>query len=90
MTVFTFSEARQNFASVLEKLTPNAVALQIPIGLEEKFEGMIDLLKMKAIRFEGDFGQIVKEEEIPDDLKEKEQEWREKMLEGSILQRIAC
>ncbi len=67
--------------SILQKLTPSAVALQIPIGAEESFEGVIDLLKMRAIKFEGDFGQIVKEEDIPESLKEKAKEWREKMVE---------
>ncbi|MBU3942644.1 GTP-binding protein, partial [Patescibacteria group bacterium] len=45
--------------SIYKKLTPNAVAVQLPIGQEEKLEGLIDLLEMKALRFEGDFGQIV-------------------------------
>jgi segregation and condensation protein B len=48
----------------LKKLTPNAVAIQIPIGIEEKILRLIDLMTMKALRFEGDFGQIIKEEEI--------------------------
>jgi len=71
----------KSLESIWQKLTPKAVALQIPIGLEEKFEGVIDLLAMKALKFEGDFGQIVKEEEIPEDLKEKAKEWREKLVE---------
>ena len=71
----------RSFESILQKLTPNAVAMQIPTGHEDKFTGVIDLLKMKVIRFEGDFGQIIKEEEIPQDLAEKAKEWREKMKE---------
>ena len=67
--------------SIWEKLSPSAVALQLPIGEEENFEGIIDLLKMKALRFEGDFGQTIKEEEIPENLKEKSKEWREKLVE---------
>ncbi|MCD6528349.1 elongation factor G [bacterium] len=74
----------KSLESIYQKLTPAAVALQIPIGAEEKFEGVIDLLKMKALKFEGDFGQIVKEEEIPDNLKEKATEWREKMVEKIV------
>lgn len=72
---------KNSFNSILEKLTPNAVALQIPIGEEENHEGVIDLLKMKALKFEGDFGQIIKEEEIPENLLEKAKKWREKMVE---------
>ena len=74
----------RSFDSILKRLSPNAVALQIPIGKEENLEGVIDLLKMKALRFEGDFGQIVKIEDIPDDLKKTAQEWREKMLEKIV------
>ncbi len=71
----------RSFNSILEKLSPNAVALQIPIGLEEEHSGVIDLLKMKALRFNGDFGQIVEEEEIPADMLDQAKEWREKMIE---------
>jgi len=67
--------------SIYQKLTPNAVAMQIPIGKEENFAGVIDLLLMKALRFEGDFGQNIKEEPIPEDLKEEAEEWRKKMVE---------
>lgn len=67
--------------SILEKLTPNAVAMQLPIGLEEKLEGIIDLLTMKALRFEGDFGEDIKEEEIPEDLKAEAKKWRDKLVE---------
>jgi len=67
--------------SIQEKLSPNAVAVQIPIGVEKDLAGVIDLIEQKALRFEGDFGQIVKEEEIPFDLKEKAQAWRKRMIE---------
>jgi len=71
----------KSLESIWQKLSPNALAVQIPIGIESKLEGVIDLLKMKALRFEGDFGQVVKEEEIPEDLLAKAKEWREKMVE---------
>jgi len=71
----------KSLESIWRKLSSNAVALQIPIGIEDKFEGVIDLLKMKAIKFEGDFGQIIKEEEIPNDLLEEAKKWREKLVE---------
>ena len=70
--------------SIYQKLTPNALALQIPIGKEEKFEGIIDLLEMKALKFEGDFGQIIKEEPIPENLLESAKEWRKKMVEKIV------
>jgi len=77
----TGASFERSLESVWQKLSPNAVAVQIPIGSEAKLEGAIDLLKMKAIKFEGDFGQLIKEEEIPEDLVEKAKEWREKMVE---------
>ncbi|MBU2635036.1 elongation factor G [Patescibacteria group bacterium] len=77
----TGADFKKSLDSILEKLTPNAVALQIPIGEEDKHEGVIDLLKMKALRFKGDFGQITEEEEIPKSLLAEAKEWQEKMVE---------
>jgi elongation factor G len=71
----------KSFQSILDKLSPNAVAVQIPIGQEENLAGVIDLIKMKALYFEGDFGQEIKETDIPDNLKEKAEEVRKKTLE---------
>ena len=71
----------KSFDSIGQKLSPNAVAMQIPIGSEDKLEGVIDLMRMKALKFEGDFGEKVVEEEIPQDLREKAEEWRKKMVE---------
>ena len=67
--------------SILKKLTPNAVPLNLPIGEEEKLDGVIDLMTMKAMRFRGDNGEQVIEEEIPADLAEKAKEWRGKLVE---------
>jgi len=86
----------KSLESILEKLSPNAIALQIPIGLEDNHQGVIDLLTMKTLKFKGDFGQVVKEvvlldekgeprpeglEEIPENLLEEAKKWREKMIE---------
>ena len=71
----------KSLESIWQKLSPNAVALQLPIGVEENFEGVIDLLKMKTLKFEGDFGQIVKEEEIPENLLKNAEEWHKKLVE---------
>jgi elongation factor G len=67
--------------SIWNKLSDKVVAMQIPIGQEENFEGVIDLLTMKAIKFEGDFGQIIKVEEIPARLLDLAKEWRQKLVE---------
>jgi len=67
--------------SIWNRLTPNAVAVQIPIGERMEFKGVIDLLKMKAYYFEGDKGEKVIEKDIPEEFKKKADEWREKMVE---------
>ncbi|WP_159520810.1 elongation factor G [Sunxiuqinia indica] len=69
---------------VKEKLGANPVPIQIPIGAEEKFEGVIDLIEMKAIRWYDDatLGTDYKLEEIPENLKELAEEYREKMVES--------
>ncbi len=67
--------------TIWERLTPNAVALQIPIGQEGDFSGVVDLITMKALKFEGGNGEKVITGDIPEDMKEKAQEWRNKMLE---------
>ena len=70
-----------NLESIRERLTRNAIPLQLPIGEEDNFSGVVDLLKMKALKFEGKEGEIVKEEEIPKELEEKAKEWRKKIIE---------
>ncbi|HLU68708.1 MAG TPA: GTP-binding protein, partial [Kofleriaceae bacterium] len=49
-----------------EKLGHNPVLLQLPIGLEDKFEGVVDLIRMKAVYFHGSNGEKIEEKEIPD------------------------
>jgi len=80
----TGASFKKSFASIIEKLSPNAVALQLPIGEEDKHQGVIDLLEMKALKFNGDFGQVVEEGEIPEDLLAEAKEWREKMIEKIV------
>ncbi len=80
----TGASFEKSLESIWQKLSPNAVALQLPIGEENKFEGVIDLLRMIALKFEGDFGQIVKEEEIPPNLLAKAKEWRGKLIEKVV------
>ncbi|KKT28843.1 translation elongation factor G [Candidatus Giovannonibacteria bacterium RIFCSPLOWO2_12_FULL_44_25] len=70
-----------SFNSILERLTPNAVAVNIPVGLEGDFSGVIDLMRMKFIKFEGEHGEKIVEEEIPAQKKTEAEEWRHKMVE---------
>ncbi|MCL3778839.1 elongation factor G [Prolixibacteraceae bacterium JC049] len=72
------------YNDIIDKLKANPVPLQIPIGAEESFEGVIDLVEMKAIRWKDDAqkGTTWYTEEIPADLKEQADEWREKLMEA--------
>jgi elongation factor G len=70
-----------NLDSISKRLTPYAFPVQIPIGKEDQMSGVVDLLTMKALIFEGQEGEIMKEEEIPADLLEKAKEWRSKLVE---------
>jgi len=64
-----------------DKLELNAVMMQLPIGLEDEHNGVVDLLTMKAYYFDGDNGETVREEEIPADMVDEANEKREEMLE---------
>jgi elongation factor G len=65
-----------------DKLGHNPVLLQLPIGLEDKFEGIIDLIRMRALRFHGDNGEDIVEEDIPAALQEQARSAREEMLDA--------
>jgi len=80
----TGANFENSFRSILERLTPQAVLVQIPIGLEDKHQGVIDLIRMKAYKFEGDFGEKVVEEEIPTELKEEAEKQRKVLLEKIV------
>ncbi|HHW58233.1 MAG TPA: elongation factor G [Clostridia bacterium] len=67
---------------IRERLGANPVAIQIPIGKEDTFRGIVDLIKMEAIIYEDDLGTVMDETEIPDDLKDLAEEYREKLLEA--------
>lgn len=75
-----------DFFRVLERmrdrLGANAVALQIPIGAESNFEGVVDLVAMKAIRYLDDLGTESEERDIPDDLRDLAIEYREALVEA--------
>lgn len=69
-------------ASIHERLSPNAAAIQLPIGAEADFTGVIDLVEMKAYDFGVDeLGKKVEPIEIPADMMDKAKEYREKLLE---------
>jgi elongation factor G len=65
-----------------EKLGHNAVLMQLPIGLEAAFDGVVDLITMKAIYFEGDNGENMVEKEIPAEMQDSAETARETMLDA--------
>jgi elongation factor G len=73
------------FASLKEKLDIIALPLQLPIGIEDKFVGVVDLVEMKAIVWEGgDLGAKFHDEPIPEDLAEQAQEYRQLLLDTAV------
>lgn len=68
--------------TVRDRLKANAVPIQIPIGAEDQFKGMVDLIENKAILFYDDLGQDVRREEIPTDLVDQAEEYRNSMIEA--------
>jgi elongation factor G len=69
--------------SIQEKLGANAVAIQIPIGRESGFNGIVDLITEKAIIYTDDLGTTVESQEVPEELRETVHEYRQKMLEAA-------
>ena len=64
-----------------DRLKCNAVPIQLPIGAEDDFKGIIDLVEMKAYIYYDDLGKDIRVEEIPEDMKEKAQEYHDDMVE---------
>ncbi|KAB3529499.1 elongation factor G [Alkaliphilus pronyensis] len=65
-----------------DRLGANAVPIQLPIGAEDTFKGIVDLVKNKAFMYMDDLGQNIEEAEIPDDMKEKAATYREALIEA--------
>lgn len=80
----TGASFEHSYKTILERLSKKAVRAQLPIGLEEKHEGVIDLLKMKAYYFEGDMGNKVVEKEIPADMLEDAKKYRAELIERIV------
>src|ERR1035437_278341 len=80
----TGASFEHSYATILDRLTKKAVRMQIPIGLEEKHEGVIDLLKMKAYYFEGEMGNKVIEKEIPAELKMEAEKFHSELIEKIV------
>ncbi len=79
---------RSNFYGVVEEVMKTfevkATPVFLPIGAEDKFEGLVDLIRMKAYRFSKDGSGKFEESDVPADLKDEADEWREKMIENIV------
>ena len=80
----TGASFERSFQTILDRLSKKAVRMQIPIGLEESHEGVVDLLRMKAFDFVGTLGIDVKEIEIPEDLKEEAKKLHNELIEKAV------
>jgi elongation factor G len=74
----------RSFQSIIERLNKNAVRVQLPMGAEADFAGVIDLIKMKAYYFEGNMGIDVREEEIPAEYLEEAKKYRGILVEKIV------
>ena len=70
-----------DLASIRDRLTKNAYPIQLPIGIEEKFKGVVDLIKNKAYIYTDEMGTEIKEEDVPADMKDKVEKYRTELIE---------
>jgi len=75
---------KKSLASIKERLTPNALPVQLPIGLESDFRGVVDLLQEKAFEFEGEHGERLVEVSIPEHLKTEIKHHRHELIERIV------
>ena len=68
------------------RLHANAVPIQLPIGKEDYFQGIVDLIKMRAFIHKDDLGKEIEETDIPEDMKEEAETWRQNMIEAACEQ----
>ena len=73
-------------AQMKDRLNANAIPVQLPIGAEDTFVGIVDLIKMKAFIHKDDLGKEIEETEIPEDMKAMAEEYRAKMVEAAAEQ----
>jgi len=80
----TGASFEHSYKTILDRLSKKAVRVQIPIGLEDNFEGVVDLLGMKAYYFEGEMGNQVIEKEIPENLKADAEKYHSELIEKIV------
>ncbi len=82
----TGASFERSYASILDRLNKNAVRIQIPMGSEGDFAGVIDLIKMKAYYFEGNMGMDIQEKDIPAEYVEEAKKYRAELVEKVVEQ----
>ena len=80
----TGADFYKDVESIRTRLTPNAHPIQLPIGTEGGFVGMIDLFKMKAYIYRDDEGRVIDEVDVPEEYLEKAKQWRAKLVEAIV------
>jgi len=80
----TGASFEKSYESILDRLSTKAVRLQLPIGAEDKFEGVIDLLHMKAYKFEGEMGKEVIAYDIPANMLDEAKKYRAELIERIV------
>ncbi|MBI3671294.1 elongation factor G [Candidatus Azambacteria bacterium] len=77
----TGADWHKDLLSIRNRLNPKAIPVQIPVGVESDFSGVIDLINQKYITFSGEMGEIVEVKEVPENMKLETAKWREEMLD---------
>jgi len=80
----TGADFYKDVKSINDRLSKKAIPFQLPIGTEDKFEGIIDLLRMKAFFYRDDMGKVIDELDVPAEYLEKAKEYRAKLLESIV------
>jgi elongation factor G len=80
----TGASFEKSYQSILDRLTKYAVRMQIPMGAEDGFSGVVDLLRMKSYTFEGNMGDVVVEAEVPAEYMEEAQKYRAELIEKIV------
>lgn len=80
----TGADFERSYDTILKRLSPKAVRLQLPWGSEDNLKGVIDLLKMKAYTFEGEMGMNVVEHDIPEELKAEAEKYHAELVERIV------
>ncbi len=77
----TGADWKKDLDSIRERLNPKAIPVQIPVGAEADFKGVIDLVTQKYIEFSGEMGERLEIKDIPENMKNEASKWREEMLD---------